>query len=121
MSVQYFTSQKNYLKRHPLSGSTSLAAPSTLVGGTYYRSSITIPHNLGYVPRVRVYYENSASDGKVYPAGGRRNGGTYLGLAFNSIYCLWEVTSTNLTIYLESAISQTGSRTIYWVIYWDSI
>lgn len=121
MSVQqHFTSQKNYLKRHPSSGSTSLAAPSTLIGFTYYRSSITIPHNLGYVPRVRVYYENSASDGKVYPAGGRRIGGTYLGLAFNSIYCLWEATSTDLTIYLESAASKTGSRTVYWVIYWDS-
>lgn len=116
---QYFTSQKNYLKRHPLSGSASVSAPSTSISGLYYRTTYTITHNLGYVPRIRVYYENSASDGKIYPAGGRRNGGTYVGLPFNSIYCLWEATSTTLTIYLESATTKTGVRNVYWVIYQD--
>lgn len=121
---QYFTSQKNYLKRHPSSGSTSMPAPSTLIAGYLYRSSITIPHNLGYIPKVRVYFENSVSDGKVYPAGGRRLAGTYPGLPFTGMYCLWEVTTTDLTIYLESSTAagpQTGNRTVYWVIYWDTV
>lgn len=117
---QYFTSQKNYLKRHPISGSASIAAPSTLIAFSYYRTAYTVTHNLGYVPKIRVYYENSASDGKVYPSGGRRLSGAYPGLAANSIYCLWEATSTTLTIYLESATTKTGVRTVYWIIYWDT-
>lgn len=117
---QYFTSQKNYLKRHPISGSASISAPSTLVGGLFYRTSYVVAHNLDYVPKVRVYFKNSASDGKVYPAGGSRLSGLYPGLAYNSLYCLYEATSTNLTIYLESPATQTGSRTIYWVIYMDN-
>lgn len=117
MSKSY-VSDKNVLKRHSSSGSTSMSAPSTNV--TYaFQSSTTVNHNLGYIPQVRVYFENSASDGKVYPAGGRRVANSYDGLASNSIYCLWELTTTTLTIYLESGTTKTGNRTVYYVIYED--
>jgi hypothetical protein len=110
---------KNYLKRDPSSGKTSISAPTTLGGYGLYVNSYTVSHNLGYIPRVRVYYENSASDGKLYPAGGSRSSGTYTGLPANSIICLWELDTTNLTIYLESKVAQVGSRNIYWIIYQD--
>lgn len=113
---------KNTLKKDSSSGSSSVAAPATAtpwVGGTDFYTPTTISHNLGYIPQVRVYYENSDSDGKVYPAGGRRNGGTYPGLPFNSIICLFDLSTTALTIYLESNTAKTGSRTIYYDIYKD--
>jgi hypothetical protein len=119
MSVQ-FTSDKNYLKRHPSSGQTTVASPSTLNGSTFlYEKVITIPHSLGYVPMIRVYYE-PYTNGAVWPATGSRVSGAGAGLAYGDIMCLWEVDSTNLTISLESVNSQTGSREVYWVIYWDN-
>lgn len=121
MSVQQlFTSSKNYLKRHPKSGSATIASPSTLNGSTFlYESIITIPHGLSYIPMVRVYYE-PYTNGRVYPATGTRVSGAGPGLAYGDIMCLWEIDSTNLTISLESVNSQTGTRTVYWVIYWDN-
>ena len=121
MSVQQlFTSSKNYLKRHPKSGSATIASPSTLNGATFlYESKLIIPHGLSYIPMVRVYYE-PYTNGRVYPATGTRVSGAGPGLAYGDIMCLWEIDSTNLTISLESVNSQTGTRTVYWVIYWDS-
>lgn len=116
------TGKKNYLKRATSSGTASINAPATAtpwVGGTDFYTEYSVIHDLGYVPEVRVYFENSATDGKIYPAGGRRNGGTYAGLAANSIICLWTVDETVLTITLESNTSKTGVRNIYFVIYLD--
>lgn len=110
---------KNVLKKDNISGSVSMAAPTALSAWFMRSNSTVIAHNLGYIPQVRVYYENSDSDGRVYPAGGRRNGGTYLGLPPNSIICLWELTTSNLTIYLESNTVKTGNRTVYYDIYKD--
>lgn len=118
MSVQ-FTSLKNYLKRHPSSGSANVDAPTSTAAWSNYVSTYTVTHNLGYVPMVRVYYEPNA-DGKVYPATGRRLAASGPGINYNDIICLWEVSSTTLTIYLESASSETGTRPVYWVIYFDS-
>ncbi len=117
--ILFFNSRKNYLKRHPVSGSTSIPAPATFATWANYVSTFTVNHNLGYVPQVRVYYE-PYSDGKVYPAIGDRLTGTGPGINYNDIICLWEVDSTNLTIYLESASSETGTVPIYWVVYLDS-
>lgn len=117
---QYFTSEKNYLKRQPITGSSAMSAPSTIAAWFNYTSSLTISHGLGYVPMVRVYYEPDASNGKVYPATGRRLAGFGPGLTYGDVMCLWEVDSTNLTIYLESVSSKTGTRNVYWVIYLDS-
>lgn len=124
MSVQQlFTSSKNYLKRHPKSGSATIAAPSTLNGATnLYERITTIPHGLGYVPMVRVYYE-PFTNGRVYPATGSRVSGAGTGLNLGDVMCLWELDENNLTITLASdgfSAVPTGSRTIYWVIYWDN-
>lgn len=111
---------KNILKESSLSGSASVAAPSTFIPAeALYRSSVTITHNLGYIPLVRIHFEADASDGKVYPAGGRRLAATYPGLPANSVYCLWELSTTTLTIFLESATTKTGTRTVYYDIYKD--
>lgn len=110
---------KNVLKKDDSSGSQSVAAPSSLSAWGNYVTTTVVAHNLGYIPLVRVYFESSATDGKVYPAGGRRLAGTYLGLPANSVFCLFEVSTTNVTIYLESFTTKTGSRTIYYNIYKD--
>lgn len=110
---------KNYMRRHSSTGSATVAAPATLVGGLY-RTTYTVTHSLGYVPQVRVYFENSASDGKIYPAAGSRVSTVYPGLTLADCYCLWEVTSTTLTIYLEAFSSKVGNRVIYWVVYEDA-
>lgn len=118
-----FTSNKNYLKRDTSTGYTDMAAPTVLAySGYIYSSSYTVNHNLGYIPQVRVYFENSASDGKVYPAGGRRLAYSYTGLnpLGADCLCLFEVSTTSLTIYLESNLIKTGTRRVYWVIYRDS-
>ena len=123
MSIQQlFTSSKNYLKRHPKSGSANLAAPATLNSYSFYESKIQIPHGLSYIPMVRVYYE-PYTNGRVYPATGTRVSGAGTGVAFGDILCLWEIDSTNLTITLEQDSTfapKTGTRTVYWVIYWDN-
>lgn len=111
---------KNYLKRDSISGSALVAAPSLASGWGTFASSRPVVHGFGFIPRLRVYFENSATDGKVYPAGGRRLTGGYPGLPPNSIFCTWEVDETTLTIYLESGTAKTGSRTVYWVIYKDA-
>jgi len=119
MNDLFLTSNKNYLKRHSSTGQAGVAAPSVASGYGNFVTAYPVVHGLGFVPEVRVYFENSASDGKVYPAGGRRLTGDYPGLPINSIFCLYEVTTTTLTIYLESNTSKTGVRNIYWVIYAD--
>lgn len=113
---------KNNLKRDTSSGSASIAAPATVSAWVNLITTYTVTHNLGVIPKVRVYFEQSATDGKIYPAGGRRFTGHYSGIALdvNAIECLWEVTTTTLTIYLESIVAKTGNRNIYWVIYKDS-
>jgi hypothetical protein len=117
---QYFTSRKNYLKRQPISGSAPVSAPSTLASWFNYYSTYTVNHALGYAPMVRVSYEPDASNGKVYPATGRRLAGLGPGLSYGDVMCLWEVDENNLTIYLESVSSKTGTRNVYWVMYLDS-
>lgn len=120
MSILSLFGEKNTLKRNSNTGTANIAAPSVLSAWGNYVTTYSVNHSLGYVPEVRVFFANSASDGKIYPAGGRRLSGLYPGLAANSIFCLWEVSTTALTIYLESATSKTGNRDIWWVIYEDT-
>mgnify|MGYP003543912598 CR=1 FL=1 len=123
-----FTSKKNYLKRDSATGSTVVSAPSSVAGyggGFIKARTHTVSHGLGYIPQVRVYFENSDTDGRLYPAGGRRLGVDYVGLdpfGGGDLWCLYEVSDTTLTIYLEcdSFFSPTGTRRLYWVIYKDS-
>ena len=116
-----YLSDKNVLKRHSSSGSQSVVAPSTGTGlGDFTTAVAPITHGLGYIPQVRVYFESSATDNKIYPAGGNRNGGTYLGLGANSVYCTFTLTTTTLNISLFSNTTKTGVRNVYYVIYEDT-
>lgn len=64
-----FISTRNYMKKDiASSGTSSLAGPSvSFYFGNGYKSTLTIPHNLGYVPLFRVYYE-PYRDGRVMEA-----------------------------------------------------
>ena len=116
MSQIHFTRRKQYLKRSSFCDSVDMAAPSVVAPWFNYVSTLPIPHNLGYVPDVRVGYEPN-NDGVVYPATGRRLSGTGLGLSPGDIICLWEVTETELTIYLESTASHAGTIPVHYIIY----
>jgi hypothetical protein len=119
MSDINFTSGKNLLKRDISTGSATILAPTAVGSWGTKVSSYVVNHNLGYIPIVRVYYTPVAG-GAIYPASGDRFGGG-LGVPAPAIACMWEATTTTLTIYLEcqSFVSPTGSRNIYWVIYKD--
>lgn len=118
MSELYLNPAKNYMKRAPSSGSANVTAPSSLAVWGNYVTTYTVPHGLSYIPEVRVYYEPTA-DGRVWPASGNRFTQYGDGLNVGDILCTWEIDSTNLTIYLESATTETGTIPVYWVIYLD--
>lgn len=118
MSELYLNPTKNYLKRASTSGSADVPAPTTLNAWFNYVSTYTVPHGLGYIPEVRVYYE-PAADGRVWPASGDRFTGYGDGLSAGDVLCTWEIDATNLTIYLESLSAKTSTRPVYWVIYLD--
>ena len=117
--VSSYLSDKNVLKRHKSSGSASIDAPNSATPHSSYQTTYTVDHDLGYIPQVRVYFESSASDGRVYPAGGSRASAQYPGIAGFPVFCLWNLTTTQLIIKLEASATQTGTRKIYWVIYED--
>jgi hypothetical protein len=120
------TSDKNYMKRHPASGSDVMLGPNTSrFGGAWYTRDYVIPHNIGACPMIRVFYE-PFRDGKLYEAvqddqyylsnpintyGGTEDGPTLM--AF--------VDETNLTLRMFFAFNTLAaiSIPIYWVIYWD--
>lgn len=110
-----FYSGKNYMRRHSSTGSQAVAAPSNSESHGF-TTDITVNHGLGYVPVVRVYFD-SANNGRLYPAGGNPNGGTYWGLSSNSVYCLFTVDTNNLYIQLVSNTSKVGTRDVYYVVY----
>lgn len=112
-----FTTNKNYMKRF-MSGTEVIAAPSVVQPWFNYMNSTTIVHGLGYIPVVRIYYE-PFNDGRIFPASGSRVSASGIGIPFNDIVCLFEVTDNVVTVYLESASSETGTRPIYYVIYLD--
>ena len=58
MNPFQFLSTRNYMKRHESSGTYLLAGPNTArFFSSYFTSEVAIPHNLGYVPLFRMYYE----------------------------------------------------------------
>lgn len=67
MSTTFYDSRKNIMKRDSISGMEILPAPTALsYSGYIYTTDIVIPHNLGYVPLFRYYYE-PFGDGIIYP------------------------------------------------------
>jgi hypothetical protein len=113
-----FWSGKNYMKRDSSSGSQAVAAPATLLLGNYV--TITpIPHNLGFVPMFRTYYE-PFQNGVIYPPMGNRIVGETLVNGVSGPYLVCWADATN--IYLELGYwknTLTGTYLIYYVIYRD--
>lgn len=66
MTDTLFTSDKNYMKRNPISGSTTVQGPATNKVFSY-TSEASLTHGLGYVPMFRTYYEPYL-DGRVFEA-----------------------------------------------------
>lgn len=107
-----FSSLFNYQKEAIVgSGNFALAALSN--------TTITIPHNLGYVPTARVWYEpyfNSAPSNQIWPLAGYQYGD----LASNTLnhvgYAYLD--STNLYIVINSSTAVTIP--VYWRIYYDA-
>lgn len=68
--------------------------------------SVTIPHSLGYVPRVRAFFQQTGSPFKLLPV---------------SFYFIEpRVTSTSLTFYLDGWYATTVNGTIEYRIYLDA-
>lgn len=115
----FFTSARNYMKRDPSSGSTSMAAPATNVSG-YYVTNLVITHNLGFLPVFKVGYE-PFKDGIIWPPMGNRNGASITspidGTTRGPVLLVWP-TATTLTIqlfYTDNTL--TGTYPVYWDIY----
>jgi hypothetical protein len=123
MSTIYFTSQRNSMKRDSSSGTANMAAPTvSAYSGTIYVTNLTVPHNLGYVPLFRYYYE-PFRDGIVWvPLTDRLNGRATNPLnvaAFGPGIVGW-ADSTNLYLQLfYDTNALTGTYPVYYVIYKD--
>ena len=123
--VQY-RSDKNSMKRAAESGSTTMLGPNVSeYFGNLWTRTLTIPHNLGYVPFVRAFYE-PFGDGKLMPAtddsdyyhsnpvnnyGGGEDGPTMA----------VKPDATNLIIELKYLNNTRAAQSfpVYWVIYKD--
>lgn len=123
----FLTSQRNSLKRHPHSGTTLLAAPSTpayLQAGTpyIYVTNLTVGHNLGYVPVFRYAYE-PFGDGIIWPAlTDRINQFASNPNNLNQHGPGLIAWADNTNIYLQLFYvnnSLTNTYPVYWVIYQD--
>jgi hypothetical protein len=117
MSVDYskiaFSSRFRYehmatdTSGNPLKSSVAFSvAPSTF-------PTITIPHNLGYVPFFRLYY--GFNDGKYYPLFSGPSSYNIDGNSFqiDNVYA----DATNIYVYLENDNTVTVSGRIYYRIY----
>ena len=126
MSNFQFITTRNYMKRDPSSGSFELQGPATSrYFGNLYITQHIVPHNLGYVPLFRVYYE-PYRDGRVMEA--FQDTAWFLPSSPNEVR-ITEVAPTLMSwadsenLYLElNYINSTLSGLtfpIYWVIYQD--
>lgn len=119
------TSDKNYMKRHPASGSGVIQGPNTLRTFGYYTRDLVIPHNIGKPPMVRVFFE-PFRDGKLYEA--IQDGQYYLSNPVNTYggtedgptLLVWtDETNLYLRIFFTLNTLAAVDIPIHWVIYWD--
>jgi hypothetical protein len=125
MNPIFFTSQRNYMKRDPSSGSTPLAGPSTpAYSGYLYETNYTVTHNLGFIPLVRTYYE-PFGDGVIWPG--------YMGTRLTTDVpnprntsangpgmIAWPTTTTlQIQLFYFNNSLAGNSYPVYWVIYKD--
>lgn len=117
----FFTSNRNYMKRDPSSGSHTLAAPATSMYGIYV-TRYTVTHSLGFIPLFRVEYEGF-NDGIIWPPMGGRLAGDAINPSNTSAtgpYLLAWPSSTQLTIEIGYPTNTLGYNVpVYWIIYQD--
>lgn len=123
MNPIFFTSERNYMKRDPSSGSTNMAAPTTSAySGYIYIHNFEVNHNLGYIPVFRAYYE-PFGDGVVWGPMGTRLGGSVVNPNNNSqtgpgLICYPTTTQVVFQLFYTTNVL-TGTFPVYWVIYQD--
>jgi hypothetical protein len=125
MSTIYFNSDKNYLKRSPASGQSSMLGPVTSEHGGYdFQRTTTINHGLGFVPFCRVYYEPFGNS-MVFPIislpNDRRANNIFTSGSSTGPGLIYWADSSNLYIklYYQNATLAANSYPIYYVIYED--
>jgi hypothetical protein len=125
MSITYFNSTKNYLKRTANSGKSTMLGPnSSIYSGYLYQRTTTIAHGLGFVPLCRVYYE-PFGNGVIHPIISlplQQVANNLVGPGSGSgpglIY--WaDATNLNIRLYYKDATLAANSYPIYYVIYQD--
>lgn len=123
--AKQITSDKNYMKRHPSSGSGTMKGPNVAQLFSYYTREISIPHTVGKPPMVRVFYEpfrdgvlyEAVQDGQYYLSnppntyGGTEDGPTLM--FYTDAYNLY------LKMFFFDGSLANVDIPIYWVIYWD--
>lgn len=111
--LQFYTGF-SYLKRF-LYSSQKVTVPGSFghVGGN------TIPHNLGYLPAVRMFF---SVDDKVFPFTGAGSiGGPILDTYKEGIYGNYVIDETNITYALNNTGASDKDVIVYYIIYLDEI
>lgn len=120
-----YTSTKNCMKRHESSGSGVMAAPN--IDKLFsWRSYKTIPHNLGYVPLFRVYYE-PYRNGRIMEA--YNDGQNWIGATPNdfvgaavapTVFAYADEKNLYIElVYTDGSLAGSADYPVYWVIYQD--
>lgn len=123
MNNIFFTSENNYMKRDPSTGTANIAAPVTSVySGALYVTTYVVQHNLRYIPTFRVAME-PFKDGVIWPPLCSRLDSAAVNplnpTHFGPGIIAWP-TSTQLNIQIfYNSNTLTGTYPIYWVIYDD--
>lgn len=123
--ARQITSDKNYMKRHPASGSQNMLGPNVARTFGYYTRDLVIPHNIGRPPMVRVFFE-PFRDGKIYEA--VQDGQYYLSNPPNTYggtedgpTLMFFTDGLNLTLrmfFFDGSLAAVNIP-VYYIIYWD--
>ncbi|MCA9334127.1 hypothetical protein KC963_03700 [Candidatus Saccharibacteria bacterium] len=107
-----FSSAYNYLKRYA-SGSVE-----ETVAGSFAEVTGSIPHDLGYVPAARAYYQ--VAGGSLFPMTSSVTIVPTLTIG-DSVVGSFAVTDTELQYYLRNEGGSSKDVTIYYIIYLDEV
>lgn len=107
-----FSSAYNYLKRY-VSGSVS-----ETVAGSFTEVFGAVPHDLGYVPAARAYYQ--VDGGKIFPMTSSVTIVPTLTIG-DSVVGSFAMTDTDLEYYLRNESGSSRQVTIYYIIYLDEV
>lgn len=112
----YFDSRYNYHKI-ALDGTTSMVVAA--YGG---RTTVTIPHNLGRIPRVKLYYEFLTTSGAPYLGQPSQIIGIYdHGLIIGGdAYCSMDMDATNIYITKDNGSAEVMNILVHYRVYYDN-